>query len=74
MDQIKIGKFIAKNSDSQRRKAYAWKYLRTFLVASIILMVYLLISMLLKLPTSFDLIEFLAVIAAAGLAAVSIKF
>ncbi len=63
----------AKNSDLQRRKEYAWKYLRAFLAASIIL-VYLFISMLLKLPTSFDLIAFLVVIVAAGLATVPIKF
>ena len=26
----------AKNSDSQRRKVYAWKYLRIFLVTSVL--------------------------------------
>lgn len=46
----------AKNSDSQRRKAYAWKYLRSFLVASLILMVFLLGSVAFSLPTRFDFI------------------
>lgn len=44
----------AKNSDSQRRKVYAWKYLRIFLVASAILMICLFVSMLLDLSVNFD--------------------
>lgn len=64
----------AKNSDSQRRKAYAWKYLRTFLVASVILTIYLFISMIFKLPMSFDSTVFLVVIIAAGLTTVPIEF
>ena len=64
----------AKNSDSQRRKAYAWKYLRTFLVASVILTIYLFISMIFKLPASFDFTACLVVLIAAGLTTVPIKF
>lgn len=64
----------AKNSDSQRRKAYAWKYLRTFLFASVILIIYLLISMIFKLPVSFDFAAFLVVIVVAGLTTVPIQF
>lgn len=44
----------AKNSDSHRRKTYAWKYLRIFLVASIILMIFLFGSMLFDLSASLD--------------------
>lgn len=64
----------AKNSDSQRRKTYAWKYLRIFLVASIILLIYLLGSTLFGLSASFDYIVFLIICIAAGLSTVPIKF
>jgi len=64
----------AKNSDSQRRKTYAWKYLRIFLAASIILMIFLFGSMLLNLSASFDFIIFLVVGITAGLTTVPIKF
>lgn len=64
----------AKNSDSQRRKTYAWKYLRIFLVASIILLIYLLGSMLFDLSASYDFIVSLVIIIAAGLTTVPIKF
>lgn len=64
----------AKNSDSQRRKAYAWKYLRTFLVASLILMIYLFGSTMFSLSASCDFIIFLVIGIAAGLATVPIKF
>lgn len=64
----------AKNSDSQRRKAYAWKYLKVFLAASLILMVVLLGSMLFRLSASFDFIAFLIIIITAGLATVPIKY
>ena len=64
----------AKNSDSQRRKAYAWKYLRSFLVASLILAVFLLASVVFSLPTSFDFIAFLILLIVAGLTTVPIKF
>lgn len=64
----------AKNSDSQRRKAYAWKYLKVFLAASLILMVVLFGSMLLRLSASFDFMAFLIIIITAGLATVPIKY
>lgn len=64
----------AKNSDSQRRKMYGWKYLRIFLAASIILMIYMFVSMLLNLPVSFDFIAFLIIGITAALATVPIKF
>lgn len=64
----------AKNSDSQRRKVYAWKYLRIFLVVSVILMIYLFGSMLLDLSASFDFIIFLVIVITAGLTTVPIKF
>lgn len=64
----------AKNSDSQRRKTYAWKYLRSFLVASIILIIFLFGSMLFDLSASFDFIAFLVIVIAAGLTTVPIKF
>lgn len=64
----------AKNSDSQRRKAYAWKYLRIFLVASIILLIYLIGSMLFDLSASFDFIVCLVIVIVAGLTTVPIKF
>ncbi|MDE7284782.1 MAG: helix-turn-helix domain-containing protein [Lachnospiraceae bacterium] len=64
----------AKNSDSQRRKTYAWKYLRIFLVASIILLIYLLGSIYFDLSASYDFIVCLVIIIAAALTTVPIKF
>ncbi|MDE6024090.1 MAG: helix-turn-helix domain-containing protein [Lachnospiraceae bacterium] len=64
----------AKNSDSHRRKTYAWKYLRIFLVASIILMIFLFGSMLFDLSASFDFIVFGVIVISAALTTVSIKF
>ena len=64
----------AKNSNSQRRKTYAWKYLRIFLVASIILMVFLFGSMLLNLSASFDFIISLVFFITPGLTTIPIKF
>lgn len=64
----------AKKSDSQRRKMYAWKYLRVFLVASLMLAVVLLGSTLFRLSASFDFIAFLIIIIIAGLATVPIKY
>ena len=64
----------AKNSDSQRRKVYAWKYLRTFLVASAVVMICLFGSMWFDLSASFDFIIFLVIIITAGLTTVPIKF
>lgn len=64
----------AKNTDSLRRKAYAWKYLRIFLVASIILLIYLLGSMLFDLSANFDFIVCLVIVIVAGLTTVPIKF
>ena len=64
----------AKNSDSQRRKTYAWKYLRIFLIASIVLMIYLFGSMLFDLSASFDYIACIVIMIAAGLTTVPISF
>ena len=64
----------AKNSDSQRRKTYAWKYLRIFLIASIILLIVLFGSALLDLSASFDVIISLVIVIAAGLTTVPIEF
>ena len=64
----------AKNSDSQRRKTYAWKYLRIFLIASIILLIVLFGSTLLDLSASFDVIISLVIVIAAGLTTVPIEF
>lgn len=64
----------AQKADSERRKAYAWKYLRIFLAASVILVLYLFGSILFDLSASIDIIAFLVVIAAAALSTVPIKF
>ena len=64
----------AKNSESQRRKTYAWKYLRIFLVASIIILIYLLGSILFSLSASFDFIVCMVIIITAGLSTIPIKF
>lgn len=64
----------AKNSDTQRRKTYAWKYLRIFLIASIVLMIYLFGSMLFDLSASFDYIACMVIMIAAGLTTVPISF
>ncbi len=64
----------AKNADPQKRKAYAWKYLRVFLAASFILVIALAGSALFRLPSGFDFIVFLVIVISAGLATVPIKF
>lgn len=64
----------ARNAVSERRKAYAWKYLRIFLAASVILVLYLFGSTLFDLSASLDIIVFLVVIIAAALSTVPIKF
>lgn len=64
----------AKNADSQRRKAYAWKYLRIFFAASLIMLLLLLGSEFLDLSVSFDFIAFMIVFVIAGLITVPIKF
>lgn len=64
----------ARNAGSQRRKSYAWKYLRTFLIASLIMLIFLIISVLFHFPANFDFIAFMVILIAAGLATVPIKF
>lgn len=64
----------AKNSDSPKRKAFAWKYLRIFLIASVILVIYLLGSTLFRLSTGSDFMTFLIIFVAAGLATIPIEF
>ena len=64
----------AKNSDSERRKTYAWKYLRIFLFASMALMIYLFGSMLLDLSAGFDFMIFMVIVIIAALTTVTIKF
>lgn len=64
----------AKNADSQRRKTYAWKYLRIFLIASAILTLYLLGSTLFAPSTGFNYMISLIIFAVAGLATIPIEF
>lgn len=64
----------AKNSDSPRRKTYAWKYLRIFLIASIILFIYLPVSTVFRLSTGFDFMTIFIILIVAGLATIPIEF
>lgn len=64
----------AQSAGSEKRKAYVWKYFRTFLIASACLFVFLILSSILAFPYKFDFIVFGIIIVVAGFAIIPIKF
>lgn len=64
----------AQSAGAEKRKAYAWRYFRTFLIASVCLLLFLIISSILVFPYKIDFIVFGIIIVCAGLATIPIKF
>lgn len=65
---------IAKNVDSITRKQYAWKYLKRFLVASVVISIYLIISMVCSFPVKYDLYMYILIMVITAFTTIRIKF
>lgn len=63
----------ARKATSEQRKAYAWKHLKAFLIASVIFLLYLGISFARRFSIWVDILIFAAVVIAAAISTIFVK-
>lgn len=65
---------IAKNEDPERRKKFAWLHLKLFLQASVIFVLYVIISYLLQWGFLYDVLVFALLVIVQAIRSIRIKF